>query len=168
MTRNLSALENEKVTLRTMVAMGCDREMAAKAVGWSTNELREELRNDPQYAKALLRAEGQSEFQRMRVLHDATSDQKNWRAAIWWLERRAERRYGRRRSRNVTSDEIQEFINEFIELVFAEISNEHDRERLVSGLAALAYGWEYDVSGPPADVLLPETTTDVKNEETGE
>jgi hypothetical protein len=102
------------------------------------------------------------------VLHDAANDQKNWRAATWWLERRADRRYGRRKSRNVTTEEIQEFIDELVELVFAEVTREHDRERLVTSLAALAYGWEHDVSGPSPDVLLPAIPVDAKNEETFE
>jgi hypothetical protein len=165
MARDESSLEKDKAALRAMVSMGCDREMAAKAVGWSMTELREALRDDPHYARTLLRAEGQSEFQRMRVLHEATNDQKNWRAATWWLERRAERRYGRRKSRNVTTEEIQDFIDELVELVFAEVTREHDRERLVTSLAALAYGWEYDVSGPSPDFLLPAIPVDALREE---
>ncbi len=146
-------LAEEKATLRAMAAMGCDREMAAKAVGWTISQLRQVLRDDPEFAQALLRAEGQAEFQRMRNLHSATKDDKNWRAATWWLERRAQNRYARR-SRKLTTAEIQELIDELVDIVFADVTREADRERLVISLATLALSLEHDAGGLPPEALL--------------
>lgn len=141
-------LAEEKATLRAMTAMGCDREMAAKGVGWTVGQLRHVLGDDPEFAQVLLRAEGQAELHRMRILHNATKDEKHWRAATWWLERRAQNRYARRISRSVTTVEIQEFIDELVDIVFAEVTREADRERLVTSLAALAHEWEHEVAEP--------------------
>lgn len=155
-------LKEEKATLRAMASIGCDREMAAKTVGWTVSQLRQVLGDDPEFAQVLLRAEGQAEFQRMRILHNAIKEERNWRAATWWLERRAQNRYSRRMSRNVTTTEIQEFIDELVEMVFGAVTREADRERLVTCLAAFAQAWEHDATGPVVEPLLLEKADDTE------
>ncbi len=154
-------LDKNKGTLKAMVSFGCDREMAAKGVGWTVHELIQVLRDDPEFAEELLRAEGHAEFQRMRLLHEATKDEKNWRAATWWLERRGQRRYSTRHVKAVTSAEIQEFIAKLVDMVFADVTREFDRERLVTSLTALARAWEEDVREMrgmmPVEIGDPET-----------
>jgi len=145
--------KEEKNTLRAMILMGCDREMAAKGVGWTVERLREVLRDDPELAEVLLRAEGHAEYQRMRALHNATKDEKHWRAATWWLERRAQNRYARR-SRMVTIAEIQELVDEMVDMIFAGVTREADRERLVTNLAAFALSLEHEAGGQPPAALF--------------
>lgn len=147
-------LKDHQETVRTMLAMGCDREMAAKAVGWTVKRLRQVLKSDPEFEQVLLRAEGQAEFLRMKLLHVASKDEKNWRAATWWLERRAQKRYSRRTAKGLTTAEIQELIDELVEIVFREVTREDDRERLVTSLAALAITLEQEAGGVlPKSVL---------------
>jgi hypothetical protein len=142
---NNDDLEKNKGTLQAMVAFGCDREMAAKGVGWTVPELNQVLRDDPAFAQTLLRAEGQAEFHRMRLLHEVTKEEKNWRAATWWLERRGQRRYSTRHAKRVTTADIQEFIGVLVDMVFADVTREFDRERLVTSLLALARAWDEDM-----------------------
>lgn len=153
MARKENSLVVDKNTLRAMISTGCDREMAAKGVGWTMERLREILGDDPEFAEELLRAEGQAEYHRMRNLHNATKEEKHWRAATWWLERRARSRYARQ-SRALTTVEIQELVDEMVDMVFLDVTREADRERLVTSLAEFALALERGAGGQPPEGLF--------------
>jgi hypothetical protein len=123
-----------KTRILGMVFFGCDREIAAHSVGWSKGQLRVELKADEQFSLELARNEGLAELHHMKLVHKATEDEKNWRAATWWLDRRSKDRKERAGKRVITPDEITEFVEELVEIVFAEVKGETDRDRLAVAL----------------------------------
>jgi hypothetical protein len=130
------APENDLLKSRIlgMVIVGCAREVAAHSVGWSEATLRRELETDEQFALDLARHEGLAELHHMKLVHKATEDEKNWRAATWWLDRRSKDRKERASKLVITSDEIAEFVEGLVELIFAEVKAEADRDRLAVAL----------------------------------
>ncbi len=138
MTRGNSKLEQEKSAISGMLHLGCDRAAAALAVGWTDEELDREAKSDPEFAQALAIAEGKAELHHMRLVHSATQDEKYWRAATWWLARRAARREARGSSHKITSAEITSFVEELVDVIFNEVKAEDDRDRVIASLLAKA------------------------------
>jgi hypothetical protein len=128
----------ERGKILGMVYMGCDTKVAAQTVGWSEQRLADECQNNPEFATELAEREGLAELHHMRNVHKAAEDVRYWRASSWWLDKRtAERREGKT-SFAYTVGEIQLFLEELVDLVFATVACETDRDRLVASLFAKA------------------------------
>ncbi|TWU30218.1 hypothetical protein [Bythopirellula polymerisocia] len=140
--------DSDKRALRTMLFVGCDREMAAKVLGWTAEKLRKALESDTEFANELLQAEGQAEFHHMRVLHNAAKDEKHWRVAAWWLERRAKRRYGRRSQRDLTDTQLEDFIENLARIIQSEVTQDEDRQRLLEKMAEFLRGESQEITEP--------------------
>jgi hypothetical protein len=126
--------DKQKSKILGMVFVGCSREAAADAVGWSESQLRAELKADEPFALDLAWHEGLAELHHMKLVHKATKDEKNWRASTWWLDRRSRSRKEKSSKRVITPSEITEFIEELIEITFVHVKAEEDRDRLAVGL----------------------------------
>ena len=57
---------------------------------------------DADFAAEVRRAEAPVELSHMRNVQNAAQDGKNWRASVWWLERRSPERFGPRGAGTVT------------------------------------------------------------------
>ena len=123
--------------LRAMVAMGCDHEMGAKALGVTPEELDDLLSRDPQFAQELWQAEGQAEFHHMRTLHAAAKDEKYWRAATWWLERRAKRYASRPRTPQLSPALLDQYLETLAEILLEEVRDPAVQRRVLARLADL-------------------------------
>jgi len=128
-----------------MVSMGCDRETAYKYLGVTAAELRNELEQDQNFKKQLLRAEATSEFHHMRNMHNATKDEKHWRASVWWLERRSPERYARRAPDAVTEAQLRQIIEALADAIAGEVANHEDRHRLLERLTQVAQRLQDDL-----------------------
>jgi hypothetical protein len=78
----------------SIVRMGGQRETAAHCVGWTLQRLEGELARRADFRRDLLRAEAILEVGHLRNVQAAAEEKKNWRASVWWLERRLPQRYG--------------------------------------------------------------------------
>lgn len=130
--------DSERRALRAMVAVGCDRETAAKALGWTREQINEALQNDADFAREVLQAEGQAEFHHMRILHNAAKDEKHWRAATWWLEHRAKKDDGRVSLLQAIAAQLDEFVEQLVKIVQVEVKADEDRKRLLARLQELS------------------------------
>jgi hypothetical protein len=146
MDRHESCLTDiQKQQLYTCVSIGCDRAAACEVAGCTAQQLQQELELGPEFAEQLLRHEGGAEVLRMRTVHDALADAKNWRAAAWWLEQKAKKRLSRRNARQVSTVELQQYLGELIDLIVSEVRTEEDRERVLARLAEMANAIEADL-----------------------
>jgi len=89
-------LTSEQRDVVAAARLGCDRATAQRCVGWSSRELVRQLAAHAGFRRELERAEAALELSHLRNVQAAAADEKNWRASVWWLERRAPERYGRR------------------------------------------------------------------------
>ena len=73
----------------------------------------------------------------LRVIREAASDPKQWRAAAWALERIYPNRYAKRRTGTLTLGQVHELVAEVSEIVAAELPVPKFRQRIFDRLAVL-------------------------------
>jgi len=130
--------EDEKRECCLMISIGCDRETAGNYLSKSPHEMRDEILRDPEFAQRLLRAEAMPEFKHMRNLFEAAKEEKNWRASVWWLERRSPERFARRTPDAVSATQLRQVIEELTEAIVGEVDQQEDRQRLLNRLRNIA------------------------------
>jgi hypothetical protein len=135
----------------SMLLVGCDRETAGNYLGFSPAQLRDEVKRDPDFFRQMLRAEASAEFHQIRNLHEATKDSKQWRASVWWLERKVPERFARRAANAITESEWRQFLETLADLITSEIASEADRQRLLSRLSQIAQEVDADLAGSQID-----------------
>jgi len=137
----------QKAQVCAIAAVGCDRQIAARYLGCCLESLRTEIERDPSFARDLVQAEAQAELGHMRNVKQAAAEEKNWRASVWWLERRAPDRYARRDAGAMSVTQIQQFIASLSTIIAEEVRHAPDRERLLKRLQDLT---------PPAETANEE------------
>ncbi len=133
-----------------MLLVGCDRETAGNYLGFSPTQLRDEVKRDADFLQQVLRAEASAEFHQIRNLHEATKDSKQWRASVWWLERKVPERFARRAANAVTESEWRHFLETLADLITSEIASEADRQRLLTRLAQIAQNVDAELADSQA------------------
>ncbi len=122
----------QKAQVYGILSVGCDRETAANFVGCSPSAIVRAMRNDPGFATTVRRTEATAELSHMRTVQNATKDEKNWRASVWWLERRSPERFGSRSAGTVTARHLKAFLTILGEGLNSDIHDAADRERVMS------------------------------------
>lgn len=120
-----------------IASVGCDRETIAKYAGCGLDDLNTSLLVDKAFGKELRRAEAACELAHMRNLQQAGRDVRQWRASVWWLERRAPERYAKREAGSVGRRDLVAFLREVSSSLAAAVRHEDDRERVVAKLKSL-------------------------------
>jgi hypothetical protein len=134
--RTLDASERAK--LLQVVQLGCPRSTAAKFVGLTGEQLEGLLRQDEQLTREVLRAEAEAEVRHMGNVHKASSDEKNWRTSVWWLEHRGLGVVGARGTDEGFSEAVLAALDRFAELIVAEIPDLMRRQLLLTKLLHIA------------------------------
>jgi len=116
-----SLTPDQRRDLASIVALGCDQQTAAAFLGVAAAVLREQLQ----------RSAARCEVHHMRCVHEATAEPKNYRAAIWWLERMRPEIYNRGEPTKITETDL----NRFVEIIAAEIKDKTLRQRVFERMA---------------------------------
>ncbi|MCC7475037.1 MAG: hypothetical protein IT425_06545 [Pirellulales bacterium] len=128
--RELTA--EQKGQVYGILSVGCDRETAANFIGCFPADIERAMRLDPAFAKSVRRTEATVELHHMRTVHQAAKDEKNWRTAVWWLERRSPERFGSRGAGTVTARHLKSFLTLLGEGLYSDIEKSEDRERVLA------------------------------------
>lgn len=158
--------EEQKREVCTIAAVGCDRQIAARYLGCGVADLQAALEADPDFARDLAQAEAGAELVHMQNLKEAAQEEKNWRASVWWLERRSPDRYGRRDARAVSAAQVQRFVEALAAIIAEEVRHAEDRQRLLSRLDALANEAIGEPPAPSVDPSEPDEQEDLGGETT--
>lgn len=138
MARKQAAQEKDKGRVLGMVFMGCDAEVAARSVGWTEKQFAEQLARDPVFAQDLALNEGNAELHHMKTVHTAAKEPKNWRASAWWIARRTARRRDDKLAGAISISAIQQFLEDLVDIVFQEVTDEECCDRLVARVLSMA------------------------------
>lgn len=130
--------EQQKQDLCNLAAVGCRRETAARFVGRTVAEIAEATDDDPEFAGRLRRAEATVELAHMRCVQQAIRDEKNYRAAIWWLENAAPDGYLRRATDALSRAELQKLLAGITAAIDREVASPVERARLAERIDQLA------------------------------
>jgi hypothetical protein len=134
--RRLTA--NEREALLQVMRLGCPRSTAAKCVGMDGPQLEGLLAADEELHQEVLRAEAAAEVRHMSNVHKASSDEKNWRTSVWWLEQRG---FSELKEAEVDlgyPEAVMTALDKFAELIIAEIPDVMRRQLLLTKLLHIA------------------------------
>lgn len=123
----------------TMLALGCDRVTACNYLEHSLAELERAVATDAEFAARLRRAEATAEFAHMRTLGEAAKDPKNWRIAVWWLERHDPERFVGRPPFALAGKNLERVLGKIAQMIADEVQQEGDQQRLLTRLESLAH-----------------------------
>lgn len=129
--------DEQKGRIYGILSVGCDRQTAADYMGCSLTELRSVMQHDSTFAKEVRRSEAQVEFNHMQNVHAIARDKKDWRASVWWLERRSPERFARRAGA-VTARQLKAYIAVLSELLHEVVPDFKERQTVIDRLHALA------------------------------
>lgn len=113
-----------------LLAVGCSRKTAADYVGCKPDVIRAMARRHADFAEQLRLSEAKCEVSALTWLNKAVKEGKNWRAVAWLLERRYPERYGIRKPRSASPRQIADVVQQFTEIVLAEVSDAGERRRI--------------------------------------
>lgn len=147
---DLNADQKQKICM--YLTAGCDRETAAKLTNCSHWDIHCSMLADAVFAAEVRYAEGASELAHVRNVQNAAQDVKNWRASVWWLERRSPERYGKRDAGTVTTRHLKAFVAQLVAVVMEELQDVDAQRRLVDRFNQLTSSLDQlifaDASGP--------------------
>ena len=130
---------NDREKLLSVVRLGCPRATAAKSVGLTGEQLEALVQVDEELMRDLLRAEAQIEMRHMGNVHKASSDEKNWRTSVWWLEHLRKGGAGEAGEFETGVPEaVLTALERFAELIVAEIPDVTRRQSLLTKLLHIA------------------------------
>jgi hypothetical protein len=72
----------------SLLANGCSRRVAARFVGCSPMTITRTAARDPAFADQIAAAEHSAEIDALRLIRAAAKNERYWRAAAWFLERK--------------------------------------------------------------------------------
>ncbi|MEX2309653.1 MAG: hypothetical protein WD738_18925 [Pirellulales bacterium] len=130
--------DEQKGQVMGILSVGCDRQTAANFIGCSLAAIRRAMLQDATFAAGVCRAEAGAELNHMRNVQQAANEAKNWRASVWWLERRAPERYGSRGAGVATARQLKAFINILADALRQDVHNADDWQRIIARLQSLA------------------------------
>ena len=165
MTRESQPLQlsdEQKNNICLYLSAGCDREAAAKLAHCTQWDLHWAMMCDASFAEKVRRAEGASELAHVRNVQNAAQDVKNWRASVWWLERRSPERFGRRDAGTVTTRQLKAFVAQLVAIVTEELHDANDRQRIVDRFDNLIETLDrliFDDSNGPCGTSRPDIST---------
>jgi hypothetical protein len=129
--------DEQKGRICGILSVGCDRQTAADFIGCSLTDIRRSMQHDSQFFADVRRAEAEVELKHMRNVQETARDKKDWRASVWWLERRSPERFARRAGA-FTARQLKAFITILGDLLREGVPNIEERQPLLDRLNAMS------------------------------
>jgi len=130
--------EIKKAQIIAILSVGCSRRTAAAFVGCAPGTVRNTADRDEDFAKQLREAENKHEFNYLKSIRKAATQEKYWRAAAWVLERKYPDQYGRRGPEVITLSQIKDLLARFAEIIAEEVPTDEHRRNILRRLEALS------------------------------
>lgn len=124
----------KKREILAILAVGCNRRVAASYVGCAPSTIQNTAAREPEFAAEIERVEARTELGYMQQIKKAVHSEQYWRAATWALERRNPQDYGMRRPDVLTFDEIKRLLAQFTEVVVDEVPVSQYRKNILKRL----------------------------------
>ncbi len=132
MPKVLNDLKKSEVC--AILSVGCSRAVAARYVGCHCRTIAREVLRDAEFRARVLQAESSHEMQHLKSINEAAHDVKNWRAAVWMLERRYPQRYAARKPGTLSVDQVLELLDRLAAIVVDEVHDAPQREQILHRL----------------------------------
>jgi hypothetical protein len=127
----------KKREICAILAVGCNRETAARYVGCHRTTITKTAQRDESFALALAQAESKYEIVHLSHINKAATEGRYWRAAAWALERKFPLRYGTSIAESFTFEQVTQVLSQFAEALLEEVPEDAIRERILARLGDL-------------------------------
>jgi hypothetical protein len=128
MDRKLDKTMQTKIC--SVIGFGGTREMAARVVGINRWTIWATAKRDKAFADALRQAEETPELTYLMAVAEAANAGKQWRAALWALERMFPERFAKRSPTAFTLDQMREVIDTVIATISRSVPGKVTRETI--------------------------------------
>lgn len=129
--------EGKRREICAILAVGCNRETAAKYVGCHRTTITKTAQRDEGFALALEQAESKYEILHLSHINKAATEGRYWRAAAWALERKYPARYGQSHGQLLSIEQVRQVLSQFADVLLEEVPEDPDRQRILERLTAL-------------------------------
>ncbi|MBN2475841.1 MAG: hypothetical protein JXB62_14610 [Pirellulales bacterium] len=130
--------EYKRREILAILAVGGNREMAARYVGCRVNTIQNTADRDPEFAVQLRQKERQWEVSYLGNIRAAAGNERHWRAAAWALERLDPERYGRRGPDVITISQVAMLLTQFTEVIAQEVPVAEYRKNILKRFNAIS------------------------------
>jgi hypothetical protein len=162
---------SERTQVIDYLMTGADLASVCRYAGVTLIQLRLEMKRDPDFARAVARAEAKVEILQMNNVIKASHDEKNWRTSVWWLERRTRERQAAE-DRALSESDVIELLDALARIVVDEVPDAAAQQRVIERLLAVISPGATGIAGShgaarplalappgaPQDVQAPDAT----------
>lgn len=117
--------ESRRREVLAFLMLGSSRKQAAKYAGCSLASIQRTERTDCDFAMRLRKAESRVEADCLKSLHQAVTQEQQWRAATWLLERLNPEMFGKRNPRSVSVQECTQLFLALSELITRQVPSRY-------------------------------------------
>jgi len=127
---------DQRAEILKHIPIGGDLISLCNLAGVTVAQFRLEIKRDPAFAEEVARAEATVELLHMGNVKKAAQDEKNWRAGVWWIERRCRLRAAGD-GRAFSDAHAVDLVDEVAQVVTQQIPDPDVSRRVVDGLVDL-------------------------------
>jgi hypothetical protein len=132
--------EGKQREICAILAVGCNRQTAARYVGCHPSTIRRTALSDKKFRRAIRHAESKHEILHLTHINTAAKEGRYWRAAAWALERKYPARYGHREPHMFTIEQVSQVLAQFADVMLEEVPKAAHRKRILARLTDLTAG----------------------------
>jgi len=147
-----------------LVSLGMSPQTSVELVGGDAVTLAHTAAADPQFALRLKKSAAEHEAGLLARIDKAAQSPRDWRAAVWLLERTRPNKYGRRRPRTITEEQFHKAMRTFARGLIDCVQDASARRRIVQYLKR--QGLDADESGVPTGPAADATATALDTQST--
>jgi hypothetical protein len=115
----------KKMAVLFYIGLGASRRMAARQIGCCHRTIARAAARDAAFAAEVARAESQADAKCLKMIGQATEQEKHWRAAAWMLERRNPEEFAKRDPHTFSADRVMEMFNRYLHTVLPNLPTIH-------------------------------------------
>jgi hypothetical protein len=110
---------DKQVIVIALLSLGFSRRTAARHVGCTHTTIARAAERHPHFAFQIADAEMRADFGALKQVREASKQDKYWRAAAWFLERRLPDEFGRRPAHSFSGDQVMAILAEVFSYTIA-------------------------------------------------
>ena len=135
---------DKQIIVIALLSLGFSRRTVARHVGCTHTTIARAAERDPHFAFQIADAEMRADFGALKQVRDASKQDKYWRAAAWFLERRLPDEFGKRPAHSFSGDQVMALLAEVFSYTIGALK-ESEKDRFLRAFGNTLRGVEKSV-----------------------